>query len=63
MPEDARELGDLDLAVDQMQVGPADAACEHAQQQLPRAGLRRVALDHPHGRADALEDHRSHGAT
>ena len=44
MAEHAREPGDRDLAVDEMQVGPAHAARPNAEQHLtgPRLGHREV---------------------
>jgi acetoin utilization deacetylase AcuC-like enzyme len=60
MTEDARRRGDLDLAVEQVQVGAADAAGLHTQQQLSGAGLRDSSLDHPQRQPDTVEDDCSH---
>jgi hypothetical protein len=47
VPEDPRRLGDLHLAVEQVQIGAADPAGLDAQQQLARSGLWHVTLDRP----------------
>jgi hypothetical protein len=60
MAEHTRQLRDRHLAVEQVQVGAADAASEHADQKLAFAGDRHRSLDQPQWLADALEDHRIH---
>ena len=60
--EDARRQRDLHLAVEQVQVGAADAARVHPQQQLTGSRTRDRALDRPQRAADPLEDHRPHRA-
>ena len=60
--EDARRMRDVDLAVEEVQVGAADAAGEHPQQELARTRLGHGHLREPQWRADALEEHRPHAA-
>ena len=62
MSEDARRMRDLDLPVEEVQVGAADAAGEHPQQELARTRLGHGHLREPQRRADALEEHRPHAA-
>ena len=54
--------GKRELAVEQVQVGAADAAGAHLQQQLARAGLRHVALDGPQRAPGRVEHHRPRSA-
>jgi hypothetical protein len=58
--EHARELRDPDLAVEQVQVGAADAAGKHAQQQLagPASGTGRSTMRI--GPPTCSEHHRPH---
>ncbi len=63
MAEDQRQVPGLDLAVAQVQVGPADAARVHAQQQLARARLRPVDVGRPQRAAGLVEEHRAHQLT
>jgi hypothetical protein len=58
--EDTRGRLDCDLAVDQVQVGAADAAGVNPQQQLALTGRWNISLDGSKGPADLLEDHRAH---
>lgn len=43
VPRDQRQLWIRQLTLDHVEVGPADAVCEHSQQHL--AGTRRRSLD------------------
>jgi hypothetical protein len=58
--EDERELRTIELAVRDVEVGPADAAGLHGDEQLPRAGLGpgEVALHERLPRP--LQHHRPH---
>ena len=49
-----------DLAVAQVQIGPADAAGMHAQAQLPRPRFRHGDLGGAQWRARTVEQHRAH---
>jgi hypothetical protein len=60
MPEDPRRLGHVDLAVQQVQVRPADAAGQHLEQELPRPGDGHRPLDRAQRPAGRLEHHRAH---
>ena len=57
---DERELRPGQLAVDDVQVGAADAAREHAEERLSRAGLGIGQLDLPKRRASRRQHHRPH---
>ena len=58
--ENARWIGDLDLAVEQVQVGAAYPACVHLQQQLSRPRLWYRQLHGSQRPSDSLEHHRLH---
>ena len=60
--EHARRSVDRDLPVEQVQVGPADPAGLHAQQQLPAGRFRDGSLGQREWPPDAGEDHRPHHA-
>ena len=51
------------LAVAQVQVGPAHPAGGHAQQHLPRPGHRLRDVREPQRAARRVEQHRAHRAT
>ena len=57
---DERELRPGQLAVDDVQVGAADAAREHAEERLSRAGLGIGQLGLPKRRASRRQHHRPH---
>jgi hypothetical protein len=57
MAEHARRR-DVELAVEQVQIGAADAARPHLEQQLAQAGLRYRTLDEPQRAPGRLEHHR-----
>ena len=61
MAGDERQLRARQLAVDDVQVGPADAAREDAQQHLARPRLRHGQVAQLERLALRLEDHRAHG--
>jgi hypothetical protein len=48
------------LAVDDVEVGPADAAGRHAQQKLAGAGLRHRNVVDPQRLAGRVKHHRAH---
>src|SRR5205085_5878434 len=58
--DDERQLRMRKLAVDDVQVGAADAAGEDADEQLTRGRLRRRPLLEPERAARRVEDHRAH---
>ncbi len=55
-----RQLGLGELAVDDVQVGPADCARPHREPDLARRRLRLGELREPQRLAHPLEDHRAH---
>ena len=55
-----RQLRTRELAVDDVQVGAADAAGADAEQQLPRRRLGPLELRRPQRRARSVEQHRPH---
>jgi GNAT superfamily N-acetyltransferase len=61
MARNERELRLGELAVDDVQVGPADAAGVNPQQDLPGTGLGSRELCGLQGRASSGEHHRTHG--
>src|SRR5690606_37042899 len=58
-----RQLRVHQLAVDDMKVGPTDAARVHAQQQLGRAGGRARQLRAAQRPTGMIENHRLHGSS
>lgn len=50
----------LQLAVEEMEVGAADAASPDRKQNLTRAGTRRRPIDLPKGGVRRPEEHRLH---
>ena len=57
-----RRVCDLELSVEQVQVGAADPACVDSQQELARPRLGDLALDRAQGAAGRVEDDRPHRA-
>jgi hypothetical protein len=55
-----RQARDVDLAVEEMQVGAAHAARGDVEQQLPGTRLGRGTIGGHEGRSRTLEDHRAH---
>jgi hypothetical protein len=55
-----RELRVRQLAVDDVEVGAADAARRHPQQDLPRLRLRHWNLLEPQRLASRVKHHRAH---
>jgi CYTH domain-containing protein len=60
MPEHTGWVGHAHLAVEQMQIGPADPAREHTQQKLAGLRLGNRPLDHAKRLTHSFEDHRAH---
>src|SRR5205814_1974622 len=60
VPDDERELRVRKLAVDDVQVGPADPAGADANKELAGRGLRPGELAGDEPRTRRLEDHRPH---
>jgi hypothetical protein len=58
--EDARRRGNGDLAVQQVQVGAANAACADLEQELALRRTRHLALYFSQRAPNALEDDRAH---
>jgi hypothetical protein len=62
VPEDQRQVAGLDLAVAQVQIGPAHAAGLHLEQHLAAAGLGDLDVVRPQRLARLVEQHRAHQA-
>ena len=60
VPRHQRQLGRRQLAVDDVQVGAADAASRDPDQHLARARQRNAALLQRQGLPDTVEHHRAH---
>ena len=63
MAEDSWWVANLDLAVQQMQIGATYAASSDAQQQLPFAGPGDLALAELQWPTDSVEEHRPHASS
>jgi hypothetical protein len=61
MAEDARRIGDLDLAVEQVKVGAAHRARVDADQQFARTRLGNGHLGGAQRLSRSIEEHRPHG--
>jgi hypothetical protein len=60
VPRHERQLRPRELAVDDMQVGAADAAGGHLEKDLPGTGLGSGQIGRPEGGARCVEDHGAH---
>jgi hypothetical protein len=60
MAEDQRQVPGPDVAVAQVQVGPADAAGVHADQDLPGGGPRLRHVGETQRPPGSIQDHRAH---